>query len=330
MRIVIEDECWTHDDATWRQEMVRLLITLEEKRQHSIDTDIEKMASWCAISNPEFVQVLPTRAMTISPRAGAVTLTVHPGGASEVLCDPPWRLTASAARGCVKRPLKLVVENDLSDRRFVAASIPAFQTWESSEWIDVVNGGGSNLAHKIDQAKQHQESRWRTFFLFDSDRLHPDELSADWTRPGGDGCQGFEFERRCAEIPDAMPKTRWHRLNRRSIENYLPNTLLQNVDLSAAQALASGEVGEMAKFYNMKRGLKGDWIKPKDGTTNIIRRGRSKGAWERLPEAIQSSLMEGFGEHVAEQFKNVLPTEPWPQDVRAEADALELALLDAL
>ncbi|MBK9646173.1 MAG: hypothetical protein IPO67_13650 [Deltaproteobacteria bacterium] len=175
------------------------------------------------------------------------------------------------------------MENDLSDRRFVAASIPAFQTWESSEWIEAVNGGGSHLLNIIDHVKQRPDSRWRTFFLFDSDRLHPDELSADWRLPGGDRCQGFEFERRCAEIPAAMPKTRWHRLNRRSIENYLPNTLLQNVDLSAAQALASGEVGEMAKFYNMKHGPKVTPIASKDGTTNVIRRGRSKGEWERLP-----------------------------------------------
>lgn len=325
MIIDFDDACWSQQDEQWNRDLIGLLVLLNMHDQHAIRADPDLMLGWCSHALPLYVDYFKTRMASAQFRANALVVRVLPSGAGQVSTPPPWALTAVAASALVKRPLRLVLENDHSDKLFVEATIQPFKQWCSREWIEPDLGGGAAMEKDIADAAADIAAQWRTFFLFDSDRLHQSELAPGWTPPSGDGCQGYNFERKCA----ALPASRWHRLNRRSIENYLPQSVLIAKCAATAAALFSPSVGQMANFYNVKKGLAGDGVAPLD-PKKAIRAARSQGFWSALAPAEVAALTVGFGPKVSEEFNNVPPNHPWPADVLAEMATLASALQDAI
>lgn len=283
------------------------------------------MLNWCTQYLNFHVDYFRTRLSSGQPRANAVTIQVSPNGSSEVTAPPPWNLTAKAAYELINRPLKLVLENDLSDRFFVESTVPLFSQWCSDGWIAPAMGGGSPMAKDITSTGADMVARWRTFYMFDSDRLHPTELSQGWTPPQGDGCQGYQFEVACS----LMPIGRWHRLGRRSIENYLPESILSAKNSDTTSALLGSVIGNMAHYYNFKMGLAGDGIYPKD-QKKLVRASRSHNFWSSLPQNLHDALENGFGKNIADEFKNIPQNHSWPPAVIAEMSILSDALQDAM
>lgn len=283
------------------------------------------MIPWCANHLSVYVDYFKTRLASAQCRANALTIQVSPIGATKAVSAPPWQLTAHAARELVIRPLRMVLENDSSDRMFVESTVSSFSSWCGNYWIAPVMGGGSAMQKDIVATSTDVVERWRTFYLFDSDRLHHTELNTGWVVPNGDGCQGHAFELACA----AMPANRWHRLKRRSIENYLPQTVLSVVDSVTTTALFSAAVGSMSHFYNIKKGLAGDGVSPIDPKKSV-RATRCQGFWASLPPADISALEKGFGTDISHEFKNVPTFHPWSADIVAEMNDLTDALQDAM
>lgn len=325
MILDFDDACWSHHHDDWRRSLVEILVVVKLHDQHAVLADPAVMLPWCAKHLPLFADYFRTRLAVAQPRANGLTIRVSPTGAQVVAGHPPWDLNAEAAREVVGRPLRLVLENDSADRLFVEATVPRFATWCAKGWIQPEMGGGSPMKAKIESASSHALERWRTFFMFDSDRLHPSELAAGWTPPSGDGCQGHIFEVACA----AMPTERWHRLSRRSIENYLPPAVLQTDKPATTASLVSAAVGLMAHYYNMKKGLYGDEFKS-DGSQNTTRWARTQAFWSNLQPQDLAALKDGFGRSVSDHFSNVPQYHPWPPDVTAEMNALADALQDAM
>lgn len=325
MIIEFADECWEYDDDNWKRELLSVLVILQKHEQHALLADTEEMLIWCRDNLNLYVDYFKTRLASAQCRSNALKIVVSPNGATEVVGDPPWTINSSAAFHLVNRPLRLVLENDQSDRKFVESTVSSFSLWCQNGWIEPAMGGGSAMENDIADSSIDSVARWRTFYLFDSDRLHPDELDIDWKPPSGDGCQGYKFEAACTMMPDQ----RWHRLNRRSIENYLPSTVLDAVNQTAASALFDTSVGTMAHFYNLKRGLAGDGISPQD-LRKVVRAGRSSGFWTSLPQALITALESGFGSKVADEFMNISASHIWPSDVISEMNALADALQDAM
>jgi len=323
--IEFDDKCWTRLDEDWKRSLIELLVPLVSCEQHFIHATIDSMVAWCSENLPLYVDYFKTRLATAQHRINSLNILISPDGAATVDQNPPWSLTALAARKLVVRPLRLVFENDNSDQAFVTSVVTSFATWCQRGWIAPDMGGGAAMERDIETSAADPAARWRTFYMFDSDRLHPSELSIDWRPPNGDGCQGFRFEVACA----AMPQTRWHRLNRRSIENYLPQVVLDAVDVSATSVLFGSSVGSMANHYNLKRGLAGDGVLPQD-PGKVVRASRSQGFWNALPPEESSVLERGFGRDISNQFTNVPKGHGWPLDVVAEMDALAVALQDAM
>lgn len=329
MKVIIEKDCWTRKDTEWRADLVGLLDALRVHKQHSVQARVDSLKEWCAKEAPSLLGSLLSRVNQSQPRADAVELRVHPDGVTSVASDPPWRLHATTAASLVRQPLQLYVENDEHDANFLRAVLPELTQWESAKLIKLEHGGGSEMTRKVERVASDRTARWRSFFLFDSDRLHPDELDPGWRKPGGDGCQGWSTQQACKNAN--LPHSCWHQLNRRSIENYLPQSLLSQRDSSRADALFSPEVGPMQHYYNMKQGFLGDlFTQGNINTPNPIRAGRSKGFWEELPASLQRDLGRGFGGDVATLFQQDLSGHHWPSDVRAEIDHLHAALLDSL
>lgn len=319
------DTCWKHADADWQRSLIELLVSLRRHESHSMLAAPDSMLTWCAEHLPLFADYFRARLTAAQPRTNALTISVSPTGATSAGGAPPWTLDAAATGEVINRPLRLVLENDESDRRFLASTVASFSAWCDKGWVETVMGGGAAMGSKITTAGADAVARWRTFFVFDSDRLHPDEFAAGWAPPGGDGCQGHQFETLCA----AIPRERWHCLERRSIENYLPPSVLQPLEANLAATLFGPAVGRMAHFYNMKRGLQGDGISPAN-PKKAIRAGRSRGAWTALSAADIAALESGFGAAVANEFGNVPANHPWPSSVVAEMNLLADALQDAM
>lgn len=325
MIISFDDTCWSHQDEDWARGLIEVLVLLAMRQQHALLADPDVMLPWCRDHLNLHVDYFRTRLASAQYRTNAITINISPTGASSVTSAPPWNLTANAARDLVNVPLRLVLENDQSDQMFVASTIPSFSNWCASGWISPAMGGGSAMEKDIAVTTTHVVARWRTFYLFDSDRLHPGELITGWGPPGGDGCQGHNFEVACADLPPA----RWHRLRRRSIENYLPQVVLNAANPATTSTLFSTSVGAMAHFYNLKKGLAGDGVSPPDPKKSV-RASRCQGFWTSLPTAEIAALESGFGPKVSSAFQNVPAHHPWPADVIAEMDDLAAALQDAI
>ncbi|KMJ52851.1 hypothetical protein ACG97_11310 [Vogesella sp. EB] len=325
MIIEFADECWKKDDDNWKRDLLRVLVILEKHEQHALLADTQMMLTWCHNNLNLYVDYFRTRLASAQSRSNALKIVVSPDGAPDVVGDPPWTISGSAVFDLVNRPLRLVLENDQSDRKFVESTVSSFSGWCQKGWIVPAMGGGSTMEKDIAGSSIDTVARWRTFYLFDSDRLHPKELDVDWRPPGGDGCQGYQFETACKMLPDQ----RWHRLNRRSIENYLPSTVLNAVNQTATSALFDTSVGTMAHFYNLKKGLAGDGVSPQD-SNKVVRASRSDGFWTSLPQALITALENGFGSKIADEFMNISSSHLWPSDVITEMNALADALQDAM
>lgn len=326
MIVEFNDACWSLQTALWQDSLVELLVLLKRRDQHAVLASPNLLLPWCQQHLPTFAQYFKTRLAAAQPRSKAMTVRVSPTGASNINGAPPWDITASAAADIVdQHSLRLILENNESDLRFVSSTLPSFRQWERDGWIEPVMGGGSAMAAEIQAVSNDPVRRWRTFFMFDSDRLHPNELHSAWNPPGGDGCQGHVFEQACA----GLPQGRWHRLSRRSIENYLPDSVLSPVDPTATATLFSASVGPMAHFYNMKTGLSGDGVHPPN-PKKTVRASRSQSFWSQLSQAQVGHLEKGFGKRISEAFTNVPNNYAWPAPVVAETSALADALQDAM
>jgi len=323
--IEFDDRCWSSEDHEWKKSLVELLTLLAKRGQHAILAMPDKMLSWCRTYLTLHVDYFKTRLASAQLRASALRILISPSGADSVQAAPPWSLNAQAAYDIVNKPLQIVLENDISDKTFVESTIPPFATWCSNGWIEPVMGGGSHMRKKILAASDDSMARWRTFYLFDSDRLHPTELTSTWGPPPGDACQGHAFEQACAN----MPHGRWHRLERRSIENYLPQSLLSIKSAATSAALFDAAIGNMAHFYNFKEGLSGDGVHPVS-QSQLARASRSQGFWTSLSPDFVLALQGGFGKKIAEEFSNIPASYIWPMSVINEMDALSDALQDAI
>ena len=325
MILDFDDSCWSHEDDDWQRSLIELLVLVALHRQHSVLATPQAMLSWCCDHLKFHVDYFKTRLASAQLRANALTIRISPTGAEEVAGAPPWSLTANAAHRLVNSPLRVVMENDRSDRKFVESTVRSFSKWCENGWITPAMGGGSAMEKDIAATSADVAAQWRTFYLFDSDRLHPSELSATWSPPAGDGCQGYAFESACT----SMPRERWHRLNRRSIENYLPLAVLSAVNSAVTSALFGVSVGDMAHYYNVKKGLAGDGVSPQD-PKKTVRASRSHGFWNTLPSSTIGALEMGFGSRISAEFDNVPAHHSWCADIVREMNSLADALQDAM
>lgn len=325
MNIEFDDTCWASIEDEWNRGLIELLMLLVNRPQHSLLANPALMRDWINKYLILYGDYFTTRLAFSQSRANALKVKISIDGINQILGIPPWKITARAAYDLVSRPLKLVLENDHSDRMFVESTVPSFSGWCSNGWIEPTMGGGSAMKKDIQSTGSNDVARWRTFYLFDSDRLHPAELINNWSPPPGDGCQGYHFETACA----SMPQGRWHRLSRRSIENYLPEVILSAKNPTMALNLFDASVGNMAHFYNFKLGLAGDGVYPLN-PKKTVRVSRSQGFWTSLSASSILALESGFGSNISEEFNNVPVNHAWPAPILNEMNSFSDALQDAM
>jgi len=323
--IEFEDTCWTTSNAQWTQSLVELLAMLARRQQHALLANPSPMLTWCAANLPSHASYFATRLASAVARQNATALCISPSGNTKIINDPIWKLTANAAFDVINQPLRVVLENNDSDKMFLDATLPKFKLWCDEGYISADMGGGSAMGSNIEATCADFLRKWRTFYLFDSDRLHPLELVPGWKPPKRDGCQGFVFQTKCSH----MPPGRWHMLSRRSIENYLPESVLLHRNLATTTELFKPAIGVMLNHYNFKNGLQGDGIHPFNPDQRV-RTSRSNGFWTSLTPIAMDNLQKGFGNDVAKEFMNVPASYSWSPAINNELDILSDAIQDAM
>jgi hypothetical protein len=218
--------------------------------------------------------------------------------------------------------LVILVENANNDWNFLRGMMTIrerklLQDYVDSGWAEPMHGGGDTLGALLEARLADPRKALRTFVLFDSDRLHPDEFDPNWTteRPGRNpvSCHAYGWER---QIKNNGVKPRYWMLNRRFIESYMPKDELQKSAEKKAHPDALGAFFSMERdarwFYNMKAGL------DKDQERNDKERCRD--LYQSLSADMRTALARGFGNTLARHYVCSLEYEfDWDEEARDEA-----------
>lgn len=231
----------------------------------------------------------------------------------------PLRLTLGDAMALLRRPLALLVENKRRDGACLKAVGWRYrrllERLEDQYRLEIAHGGG--LEEMRQQILEQGARLWRqrTFAVFDSDALIPQQPSARSTALG-QTCRNAGVS--------------YHRLWRRAAENYLPPAILlgwakglsgkrRETHLKRAKAFSRLKFAEQRHHYNMKSGHRGD-AKRKD-------RDLGRALFEKLDEPTMRALHEGFGNAIDDLFVGDIEPALLQQD---EQDAEMSALFEAL
>lgn len=264
---------------------------------------------------------------------------------------PDLRLALEDAIRLLSEPLGLLVENNPNDLHFLLRLFPDNLRTLLAEgvedgWVAPLHGGGGTIHDQMKLRAERRRQRVRTFVMFDSDRLHREELSEDWlnTLPGsacaGDaGCGAYEWEQTARRL---YPK-QYHRLSRRYIESYLPLHQLESwctrdedhdrrpvndrVARQRAFEVFKTLSDDQRWFFNMKGGLQGD-----HGGKNAAKgRARQRGLYDDVNDAQRAHLQNGFGRLGVWYDREINPAAfSWDPDAIAEGAIIAALLLQMM
>ena len=122
----------------------------------------------------------------------------------EAWSDPVAHLSLANAIAVLNEPVGILLENRTNDWAFLQKIMrKEDREWLNravqERWTEPLHGGGSDLERNLKARLSVAAQALRTFVVFDSDRLHPDEWADDWpsNRIGTNpvSCRAFEWER---------------------------------------------------------------------------------------------------------------------------------------
>jgi len=251
-----------------------LLLLSPKGRKHALDW-VDAHARDGSALKVQLMHVLEAnrRAGTNASTDGAMITVVADG--------TDWnmaRLVPPLASRLLRRPLKLLVENSRNDRAFLLKLAEPRARREldmaiKAGWIEFEMGGGIHEIHqrllgftgKAHQIADHLRIELaRLWVMFDRD--------ADLNDRSKESDRSRQVRECAAQLTIPWPLAA-HQLERRTIENYVPAETIRgwwcgqartSADRIEREQLAKGflDSGGLAttarRFYNMKRGLRGD------------------------------------------------------------------------
>ncbi|WP_368506370.1 hypothetical protein [Bacillus cereus] len=193
------------------------------------------------------------------------------------------------------QPLKIILEDVESDRLFVEKCLELLGENQIGEpWVEFVHGGGSALA----KVAKSYNGKCRTFCLLDSDVISPPDTYNTPAKPK----TIKNIERICEENGYSL-----HILNKREMENYLPDRALKkyleqkNNDFEHIYFTLSSQCKD---YFDMKKGLT-----PRNLDLPIwctFKEAISQGNEEIAATVTgKKSIVDGFGENVWTAFQYV-------------------------
>lgn len=326
MKVIVSDravQAVLGTDHLWK---LNQLITYACQGRHTVWFDPPTALDDCLNMfahdvQPRFRSILESsirQAVTLS--SDCATIRIEPI-ADPIWDDPVAILPLDDALGVLDEPLGILVENSANDwhflygimrqheRRYVLKSL-------DKGWAICLHGGGSTLIKQLEARLQSKKKALRTFVMFDSDRLHPDECDSNWTperpnmRPAA--CQAYKWE----TVTKTHLPLRYWMLKRRFIESYMPQSELnkgasQTVNPDAFDAF--NRLHDAGRWYfNMKNGFLGD--DKRDDKERI------RDLYENVAQVDVVALNQGFGDKLADHYSCAASSEfNWDDDAREEA-----------
>jgi hypothetical protein len=239
-------------------------------------------------------------------------------------------LTVDDALDLAHKPFRVLLENGVSDRWFLLATMsPEDRKWIEErvehEWLELEGCGGiGELMKRVSSWALKDQNSLRCAALFDGDAVeppsrHPESDEAFRARLGPLSQKVLALCEREPTIEDAG--LLHHVLHRRAIENYLPDSALETWTKATGGAQRDERSCKREAlrtcshrhFYNMKNGYKGD-------------RGRRPAPPTWLPSVTNHPLEEGFGSDISSFFAGV-HVDDLDRSARAELRAFTTELL---
>ncbi|WP_395459810.1 hypothetical protein ACHMW5_35900 (plasmid) [Azospirillum melinis] len=222
-------------------------------------------------------------------------------------------LTIDEALNVCSRSFRILVENSRYDRAFLINIArndqkDALKFLEENGFIEFQNGGGINeiLEWIEDNIKSKKYWGRQYWVMFDGDARYPKEPSK------------VANELRSLLISLGVPN---HRLERRSIENYIPTETLRHWTIKGARGnrrarenilryYTKGLTEEQRYYYNLKKGFVGD-------TPDAS---KAKELYKDLDPVALNHLRKGFGSRISAYFREELINETYviKDDIDAE------------
>jgi hypothetical protein len=241
-------------------------------------------------------------------------------------------LTLSDGIRVLSEKLVVLVENSTNDWNFLLGMMNTMdrkliQEYVDMGWAEPMHGGGDTLGGLLDVRLKKPWTALRTFVLFDSDRLHPDEFNSEWTveRIGRRdvSCKAYYWEQK---TKIHMPNRYWM-LRRRFIESYMPKEELG----IGAEGKTHADAVEC--FFGMRKNARW-YFNMKDGFFKDSKRDdheRSSGLFHDVSQEVKEVLKNGFGGTLARHFSKSIEREfNWDDDAREEAKVALPKLLQLL
>lgn len=303
----------------------RLLSYACEGRHAVLFPQSAELESWLAtldeVSRSNYENAIAFSARTATTFPNNIATVLIDTTASPQWNDPSAVLPLDDALMVLGEGLGIFVENAENDWNFILGIMSQRERERvnyivNKGWASSLHGGGSDLRNQLENRLKYKHKGLRTFVVFDSDRLHPDECLAGWSperigkRPVA--CQAFEWEQYArTEMPD-----RYWMLKRRFIESYMPQAELrigaaQSTDAAAVDAFF--HISAAGRWYfNMKKGFEGDSRRDdKERCGNL---------YSNVGTDDLAALQKGFGSGLANHYAYAIDREfDWDNDAREEA-----------
>ena len=182
-------------------------------------------------------------------------------------------------------------------------------------WAEPVHGGGADIKARLNARLEQPYIGLRTALMFDSDRMHPDELGPDWhpnqIPAGKKQCLPYDWEKLAQE---KLPNRYW-RLQRRFIESYMPKVefakALEDKYKNSSFEAFWRMTQDQRWYYPMKKGFE------KDKQYEL----RQRNLYSELSESDTEALQTGFGREFARHYAAALERDfAWDDEARKEAE----------
>lgn len=357
MRVVIADEIFADPDAS--ADLLELFL-LSKGGRHSLllargsNTSFAHWRACGSLREQERVDMILKASLDRESKNPA-RFGVHicPAPTVNSAAEAEIELPLGEAMRLLRAPLRIIVEDEVHERAFLVAACNEHDrrrllTAEQDQWLRFEHGGGGAMDRLFNPTHPASISgtlrKFRVFLMRDSDGYVPGHRSEQ--------CE--KFVRKCQDCGLDDP-VRFHILERRFIESYLPREALDHwasdpdgspnnkgvpdrTSVVDAWAMLSRE---QAAHYPMKNGFEGD-----DTALRALRKPtvecsdmdglRVPTLYASLERGVFTKLRRGFHKHVSHHFAD---SAAWYHEhsswrhrdgVAAELDRLLDLLLGAL
>lgn len=327
MKVIVSGEVISAVSVTADVWKLHQLLALACEGRHAVFVDPPtSLTAWLAtidaasrLAYTTAIELCARQATTFP--TDAATIHVIQSGAA-IWADPIATLNLDDALEVLRESLGVFVENSANDWHFLCKIMrpserKRIQNAAKNGWVSALHGGGHTLLAQVESRTQNPAKALRTFVLFDSDRLHPDECAPGWTpvRPGQRqaACQAFEWE----QVFQRQLAQRYWMLKRRFIESYMP---LSEIDAASSDRVHADAVEAFTRipktgrwYFNMKDGFAGD--------ENRHDKERCRDLFAQTSPQDRIALKNGFGSKLAHHYGTDNNSEfNWDDDAREEAE----------